>query len=67
MLKKAIEDARIASEVKAKQDAAKAKAPIKNKLTIWVDSFAIPDFEENATAQEIKAKFDGFKKWAQSD
>lgn len=65
---KAIEDARIASEAKAKQDAAKAaKAPIKNKLTIWVDSFAIPEFEENATAQEIKAKFDGFKKWAQSE
>ena len=65
---KAIEDARIASEAKAKQDAAKAaKAPIKNKLTIWVDSFAISDFEENATAQEIKAKFDGFKKWAQSE
>jgi hypothetical protein len=53
-----IESERKASEAKA------AKAPLKTKLTVWVDSFSIADFESNATADEIKSKFESFKKWS---
>jgi hypothetical protein len=54
-----------AKELKEKQEAEKAsKAPIKQKITVWVNSFSIPEFEQNATADNIKAKFEAFKKWA---
>ncbi len=53
-----IENERKAAEAKA------AKAPLKTKMTVWVDSFEIADFESNPTADEIKAKFEAFKKWS---
>lgn len=49
---------RIAAEKKA------SKAPRKEKLTKWVDSFDIPKFENDEMAKEILAKFESFKKWA---
>lgn len=68
-------DAEIASEkvkqdaeIKAKAEAEKAaKAPIKQKLSVWVESFSIAEFEQNATADDIKLKFESFKKWAKSE
>lgn len=53
-----IEAARIAAEEAA------AKAPRKEKLTVWVDGFAIPEFADDAVAAEISAKFAAFKGWA---
>lgn len=61
---KALEEVEKAKEAARKEAAQLQKAPIKNKLTLWVDSFSIPEFEQHATADEIKAKFDSFKKWA---
>lgn len=61
-----IEQARIADE-KAKELAAKkaAKAPMKTKLNVWVDSFEIPKTNiENSTTNVISAKFEAFKSWA---
>ena len=56
------EEARLKAEEEAK------KAPIKEKLTKWVDSFSIdnPDSElsANETAILIKEKFESFKVWA---
>jgi hypothetical protein len=60
------ESERIESERKA-AEAKAAKAPLKTKLTVWVDSFSIAEFESNATADEIKSKFESFKKWAKSE
>ena len=56
-------------EEKERQQAeAKAKkAPLKTKMNIWVDSFALPEFEENAISNDIKAKFEAFKKWSKSE
>jgi hypothetical protein len=60
------EATRIEAERKA-AEAKAAKAPLKTKLTVWVDSFHIAEFEQNETADNIKAKFDAFKKWAQNE
>lgn len=63
--KELTEKKRIEEEKKA------AKAPVKEKLTKWVNSFSIeiPDSEllNNEIALNIKAKFDAFKKWAKSE
>lgn len=63
---KAKEDARIKAELDAKKEADKlAKAPIKNQLAVWVDSFNLPNSSvNNETSDEIKAKFESFKKWS---
>ncbi len=53
-----IEAARIAAEETA------AKAPRKEKLTVWVDGFAIPEFANDDVAADISAKFMAFKGWA---
>jgi colicin import membrane protein len=45
-----------------------AKAPIKNQLNSWVDSFHLPETKiDNEKALLIKNKFDSFKKWAKSE
>ncbi len=45
-----------------------AKAPIKEQLKKWVDTFNIPDVTiKNKTADEIKSKFIAFKKWSVSE
>jgi len=58
---------RIAKE-KAERDAAEiaAKAPRKERLTAWVDSFTIPVFAGDDTAVDIMTKFDAFKNWAKA-
>lgn len=69
---KARQDAEIAQakakqdeELKAQQESAKAaKAPRKEKLQRWVNSFEIANFENDAVAADIAAKFDAFKKWS---
>lgn len=62
---KAAEAKRIAKE-KAEREAAAiaAKAPRKERLTNWVESFEITPFENDEVASDIFAKFTGFKKWA---
>jgi colicin import membrane protein len=59
---------RIAKELAEKQEAERlAKAPIKERLTKWVDSFEIADAPiDNATSQDIQAKFVAFQKWAKT-
>mgnify|MGYP007069470480 CR=1 FL=1 len=62
------EFAKIEAERIAKENA--AKAPRKEKLTVWVDSFKIttPTGAENdAVALDIVSKFEGFKKWAKNE
>lgn len=68
---KAKKDAEIkaAAELKAKQQAeAKAtKAPIKQRLNVWVDSFSLgKPTSENETTVEIEEKFEAFRKWAKT-
>jgi hypothetical protein len=60
------ENARIAKEKAEKLEAEKlAKAPIKKQLSIWVDSFELPECTTyNATSKEIAEKFQAFKKWS---
>lgn len=57
------EIARISAEKKASAEL--AKAPIKNQLSVWVNSFDLPNTTvDNDTTKEIKAKFEAFKKWS---
>ena len=58
-------NAEILAEEKAK--ALAAKAPRKEKLTKWVESFEIPTFENDEKANDILAKFESFKSWAKSE
>lgn len=53
-------------EAKAKKEAEKlAKAPIKEQLSAWVDSFDLPKTDlQNETASDIINKFNSFKIWA---
>ena len=45
-----------------------AKAPIKQQLLIWVNSFEIPlTTSDNATATGIVTKFESFKNWAKNE
>ena len=61
---RAANEKRIAAE-KAKKEAEKlAKAPIKEQLNAWVESFSIPQTQiDNETTKVIKEKFDAFKVW----
>lgn len=44
------------------------KAPIKNQLQKWVDSFELPNTDvDNETSKLIKEKFDAFKKWSKKE
>lgn len=50
---------RMAAEEKA------AKAPVKNRMESWVESFELPSTDiENPTTNVILTRFDSFKKWA---
>ena len=64
------ENERKAAELKASQEAEKlSKAPKKEKLNVWVDSFEIansPLNEADPVAHEILQKFEAFKKWAKT-
>lgn len=57
------EQARIEAERKEAEKL--AKAPVKNQLTKWVDSFELPQTTiKHQKADEITAKFNAFKSWA---
>jgi len=62
-----IELERIEREKKLEAEKA-AKAPIKTKLNLWVDSLEIgtPPIDNEQT-KSITEKFNGFKKWAKSE
>jgi len=51
---------------KARKEA--EKAPVKKRLTNWVDSFELPELpgKRHEVCDEIEAKFASFKKWAES-
>ena len=56
-----------AKELIAKEKEAKelAKAPVKKQLSVWVNSFELPNTEvENELSKEIRDKFEAFKKWS---
>lgn len=57
---------RLAEIEKQKKEAEKlAKAPIKKQLSVWVNSFEIPQTNiSNITVTQITSKFDAFKDWA---
>jgi len=41
------------------------KAPVKDKLNKWVEDFELPETSvDNDVSNEIKSKFDSFKKWS---
>jgi len=63
------ENERIKKMESDKKEAAKlAKAPIKEQLTLWVNSFDIPMPQNpNETSLEITKKFNSFKNWAKSE
>ena len=64
--KEKYENERIAKEKAQKLEAEKlAKAPVKKQLSVWVESFELPNTEvENELSKEIKDKFEAFKKWS---
>jgi len=60
------EEQRILNE--KKQSEKLAKAPIKEQLSVWVNSFSIPETSvDNETSNLIKAKFESYKTWALSE
>jgi len=61
-LKKEWQDKQEAEEKHRKQA---EKAPVKDKMKLWVDSFVLPEISvQNEITTEIKARHDGFVKWA---
>ena len=63
---RAANEKRIAEE-KAKKEAEKlAKAPAQKQLSVWVNSFTIPNvpIQNNEVADTINSKFNAFKNWA---
>lgn len=58
--------AALEAEARAEAErAAIAKAPIKEQLSAWVNSFSIPETSVvNETSSNIKTKFESFKNWA---
>lgn len=63
---KEAEEKRLAEEKRKQLEAERlAKAPIKEKLTNWVNSFELPVTDvDNEVSNEIKKKFQAFKKWS---
>lgn len=54
------------AEAEARKEAERlAKAPVKKQMQAWVNGFSLPETSiDNATSQEIKCKFEAFKKWS---
>jgi len=63
---KAKADAELKAKLQAEAEAAKlAKAPVKKQLTVWVDSFELPNTTvDSEITKEIKSKFEAFKNWS---
>jgi hypothetical protein len=61
-----VENQRREIEILAKKEADKlAKAPIKQQLSAWVETFELPHLQsDNQKAKEVKARFESFKTWA---
>ena len=63
--------AKEAEDAKARAAAEReaAKAPVRKRLTAWVDSFALPDLpgEEHEVAARVRDKFAAFQKWAKAE
>lgn len=59
---------RLAEVERQRKEAEKlAKAPIKKQLTVWVDSFSIPQTTfSNDVSDSIIQKFEAFKAWAKT-
>lgn len=65
-IEKEAEESRLAGIERQRLEAEKlAKAPIKEQLNKWVNSFNIDEISiENEVSNDIKAKFESFKKWS---
>jgi hypothetical protein len=63
------ESERLAQIESDKKEAEKlAKAPIKKQMSIWVDSFMLPDCNfDNDISKEIVSKFESFKSWSKKE
>ena len=71
---------KLESEIKAKKDAENkaileaekqakelAKAPVKKQMSIWIQSFEIPETTiKNEISEDIMSKFKAFKEWAEN-
>lgn len=57
---------KLAAEKAAKAEAARlAKAPVKHRMKMWVDSFELPEIsDKNEASEAILQKFQSFKNWA---
>jgi len=65
---KAIKDAELKLIEEQKEAEKREKAPIKKQLSIWVDSFSIPEIKaENEKKKLILEKFESFKNWAKKE
>ena len=65
---KAREDAQKKAEAEAERQRKEAeKAPVKNRLTTWVNSFELPELpgQRHKVCDDIEQKFASFKKWAE--
>jgi hypothetical protein len=64
-----VEAERIEAELQEKKEAEKkAKAPIKERLTVWIDGFNIAAINiENEKKELIVSKFEAFKEWAKKE
>ena len=63
--RKAFEEKRIAEESARKEAEKLAKAPVKKQMSVWVNSFELPQLSvENEKTELIKQKFEAFKNWA---
>jgi hypothetical protein len=64
-IKKAREEKEKAEALAIAEAEKLTKAPVKEQLKKWVESFELPPFAtENKTAEEIFDKFEAFKKWS---
>ena len=52
-------------QVRIEEEDRKAKAPIKEKMNLWVESFNLPEVSvDNGASRDIIEKFNAFKKWS---
>lgn len=67
-LEKEAQERKAEEERKKKEAEKRAKAPLKKRLTLWVDEFTAPEAPvQNEKTELIKQKFEAFKKWAKNE